>query len=483
MLELGGPGHVADVDEAVDAVFDADEDAEVGDVADLADNLRANRVALLEERPGVGLELLHAERNLLGVGVNLEHHALNDIALLDHLGGVLDPLRPGHLRDVDEALDALLELDEGAVVDHGDNLAEHLHVGGVAVLCARPGVGLQLLEAERDALALAVELEDLDAELVANADDLFRVGDAAPAHVGDVKEAVDATQVDEGAVLGDVLDDTIEDGAFDEALERLPLLALALVLEEGATRQDDVAPLLVELDDLELEGLADELVEVPRGAEFDLAAREEGLDADVDLQAALDATNDEAEHELVALHLAGDLFPHLHAVGFALAEAALAVVVFERDNKDLNLVANGEGDGAVESAELAEVNATFRLSADVDECLVILDREDDTLGDFAFARARGLGLEQQLTEAQRILILLLLREETTLLNSLVHAHVKLVLLLADEHFPECSLQFARDQPTESRHPRASLHHGERSASRRVRSSRRPPQLRPEGARR
>ena len=33
--------------------------------------------------------------------------------------------------------------------------------------------------------------------------------DAAPAHVGDVQQAVDAAQVDERAELGDVLDDAL----------------------------------------------------------------------------------------------------------------------------------------------------------------------------------------------------------------------------------------------------------------------------------
>ena len=41
VLDLLGPGDVGDVHQAVDALFEADEDPEVGDVADLA---RARRV-------------------------------------------------------------------------------------------------------------------------------------------------------------------------------------------------------------------------------------------------------------------------------------------------------------------------------------------------------------------------------------------------------------------------------------------------------
>ena len=89
---------------------------------------------------------------------------------------------------------------------------------------------------------------------------------ATPAHIGDVEEAVDATEVDEGAVLGDVLDDRRRGPrrslqAWSRVLPRLR--ALALLLEEGASGQDDVTALLVELDDLEVgTSSTDELVEV-----------------------------------------------------------------------------------------------------------------------------------------------------------------------------------------------------------------------------
>ena len=116
-----------------------------------------------------------------------------------------------------------------------------------------PRVLGDLLEAERDALGLGVELEDLDLDLVADLEHLGRVVDAAPAHVGDVQQAVDAAEVDEGAVLGEVLDLAGHDLALGELLQGLALLLLALLLEQDAARQHDVAALLVELDDLELE--------------------------------------------------------------------------------------------------------------------------------------------------------------------------------------------------------------------------------------
>ena len=76
----------------------------------------------------------------------------------------------------------------------------------VLLLDPLPRVLLELLQAERDPLPLRLEGEDLDLELVADRQDLGRVLDAAVGDVGDVEQAVDAAQVDEGAEIGDVLD-------------------------------------------------------------------------------------------------------------------------------------------------------------------------------------------------------------------------------------------------------------------------------------
>jgi hypothetical protein len=59
----------------------------------------------------------------------------------------------------------------------------------------RPGIGLELLVAEGDALAVAVELQDLDLDLVPDVQHFARVVDAAPGHVRDVEEPVDAAEV------------------------------------------------------------------------------------------------------------------------------------------------------------------------------------------------------------------------------------------------------------------------------------------------
>src|SRR4029079_14247343 len=151
--------------------------------------------------------------------------------------------------DVHQALDAFLELAERAVghdVDDGRLVGRADGVLGLDVL---PGAGVLLLEAQGDLFLVLVDLQDLDLDLLVDLEHLAGVVYAAPGHVGDVQQAVDAAQVDERAEVGDLLDGPLDDLADHQVLQRLLLQLLALLLEHLAAGDDDVAPLLVDLED------------------------------------------------------------------------------------------------------------------------------------------------------------------------------------------------------------------------------------------
>src|SRR4029078_4890566 len=75
------------------------------------------------------------------------------------------------------------------------------------------------------------------------------VADPTPRHVGDVEQTVDTAEGDERAVVGDVLPRSAQHLALGERLERRLLLLGVLFFEQRLARQDDVAALLVDLDD------------------------------------------------------------------------------------------------------------------------------------------------------------------------------------------------------------------------------------------
>ncbi len=146
------------MDEAVDTVFDLDEGAEIGEVANATLNDGAGGVLVLKLLPGIVLELLHAERDAAVVRVDRENKRVDLVAGFDELRRVLHALGPGHLGDVDEAFDTLFELDEGSVVGDREDATANLGADGIALGGVEPGVRGELLEAERDALLVLIEL-------------------------------------------------------------------------------------------------------------------------------------------------------------------------------------------------------------------------------------------------------------------------------------------------------------------------------------
>ena len=79
--------------------------------------------------------------------------------------------------------------------------------------------------------------------------------DAAPGKVGNVKQAVDAAEINESAVVGDVLHDALDHRALLQAREQRLTLGTLRGFEHGAARHHDVIAFTVELDNLEIHHL------------------------------------------------------------------------------------------------------------------------------------------------------------------------------------------------------------------------------------
>src|SRR3569623_643159 len=250
MLHALRPAHVGDVDQTVDARLDLDERAEAREVAHLAVDPRAHRILVRQHDPRILLRLLHAERDLLLVRIDLEHHCLEHFADRHEHRRVTDVAGPAHLADVHESFDSRHELDERAVVRDRDDLPLHARADRILLGHILPRIALELLEAERDALALPVDVENLDLELLTDVHQLGRMRAASPRHVGDVEKTIHAAQVDECAEVRDVLAHALPHLILLELLHQLLALARTLDLEDHAARHDDVPTALVQLDDL-----------------------------------------------------------------------------------------------------------------------------------------------------------------------------------------------------------------------------------------
>ncbi len=299
-----------------------------------------------------------------------------------------------------QALDARLQLDEAAVVGDVGDLAEQARAGRVAACDLHPRILAELLQAERDAVALAVELQHANFQLVADVDDFARVTHALPRHVGDVQQAVDAAEVDERAVVGEVLDHALDDRAFLQAVEQLFALGAELALDDRTTRDDHVVALAVELDDLELEFLALEVGRVAHRAHVDQRAGQERADVtDVDGEAALDLAGDAAGDGGIGGLGFFQFVPDERALGLLAREHGLAEAVLDRVERDLDVVADVDLELAALVLELLDRDDAFGLQAGVDDDHVAADLDHGTGDDGAGAQlGQRLALFEQFSK-------------------------------------------------------------------------------------
>ena len=144
---------------------------------------------------------------------------------------------------------------------------------------------------------------------------LGRVVDAPPGDVGDVQQAVDAAEIDEGAVIGDVLDDAVEDLAFLEALRSARERCSARVSSSTARRDTTMLPRARSI--LRIWngcGVPISGRDVAHRADIDLAAgQERDGAAEIDGEAALDPAEDRAVDALLRLERLFEAGPGLLA--------------------------------------------------------------------------------------------------------------------------------------------------------------------------
>ena len=109
VADLAGPAHVADVQQAVDALLDLDEGAVVGQVADHAvDHACPAGTCSATLSHGLGWACF-MPREISCFSLLMFRTCTSILSpMLHQLAGVVDPLGPAHLADVDQALDARL---------------------------------------------------------------------------------------------------------------------------------------------------------------------------------------------------------------------------------------------------------------------------------------------------------------------------------------------------------------------------------------
>src|SRR5579864_5378256 len=376
---------------AVDVAAEPDEEAEFGDRLDLAFDRAPDRMIADKGFPRVVLRLLQAERDAALVGIDFQHLHFHLGAGHYNLGRGDILLHPRHFGDMHQPFDAGFELHEGAIVGHVRHLAGEFGADRVFDADAFPRIGLQLLHAEADALRLVIDLDDLHIDRLAHRKNLGRMADAPPSDVGDVKEPIDAAEIHERAIVGNVLDHTFDHLFFLETGNQRGAFFGAALFEHGAARNNDVAAPAIHFQYLKRLRLIHQRTDITHRTHIDLAAgKKRDRAIEIDGEAALDATEDHAGNARLLVEGALELDPAFFAPRLVARQHCLAQRVFDALEIDFDLVADGNARRHAGHGEFLERHAPLCLQSDIDDGKVVFDGDDGSGDDGAFLGRLGL---------------------------------------------------------------------------------------------
>ena len=265
---------------------------------------------------------------------------------------------------------------------------------------ALPRIVEQLLHAERDAVRLVVDLDDLDLHLLADIEHFGRVIDAPPGDIGDVQQSVDAAEVDERAVVGDVLDDAVDDLTFFEILHQFLTLFRTCLFENRAARDHDVAAAAIHLQDLELLRHIHQRRDIADWTDIDLRSRKERDRAvEVDGEATLDLVENDALDLFGAVEGFLQLAPAFLAARLVARQHGLPERVLHSLQIDFDIIADLELGLPSGPGEFTQGHASFGFQTDVDDGEFLFDADDLALDDGTFLQVSAAeGFIEQLGE-------------------------------------------------------------------------------------
>jgi hypothetical protein len=210
--------------------------------------------------------------------------------------------------------------------------------------------------------------------------------DVLPGQLGDVHQTVDAAEIDERAEVDDRGHHTLADGALLQLVEELAAdLGLGL-LEPGAAGQHHVVAVLVQLDDLGFDLLADVRLQIADASHLNQRGGQEAAQADVEDQATLDDLDDGALDGLVLLLERLNGPPGALVLRALLGQDQAAFFVLLGEDQGFDLIAHGNdliGVDIVLDGQFAGGDDPFGFVADVEQDLVPVNLDDGPFDDVA----------------------------------------------------------------------------------------------------
>ena len=381
------PRQVRQMHHPVDIPGQTDEQTEFGDVLDLAFDFLPGREVRREGIPGVVVALLEAKADPSLLRIDFEHHDVDFLAGRYDFARMHVLLCPAHLGNMDQAFDAGFQFHKRTVIGDVADTAGILGADRVFQLHAFPRIRIELLHTERNTLGFGIVANDLNLDGLANRQSFGRMVDATPRDIGDMQQTIDTAEIDERAVIGDVLDHAFENLAFLEVGEKLVALLGPGFFQNGAARNHYIAAASIHFEDLERLRRAHERADITDRTDIDLAAGQECDGAGkIDRKAAFDAAEDCAADTFGFLKRDFQKSPCLFTAGALTAEDSLTVLVFHPLQIDVDDIADLDLRGLARHAEFLERNAPFGFQTDLDQYVIAVDRKNRSLDDGTFCQ-------------------------------------------------------------------------------------------------
>ena len=207
-----------------------------------------------------------------------------------------------------------------------------------------------------------------------------------PRQLGDVNQAVDPTEVNEGTKVNDGGHDTAANLTLLEGVQEVGANLRLGLLKPCAAGQNNVVTVLIQLDDLGFNLTTDVRSEIANATHFNEGCGEEATQADVQDQAALDDLDDGTGNNAVFFLDLLDLSPCALVLCTLLGQEQAAFLVLLLENQGLDLITNGNHIIRVDivlDGKLAREDDTLGLVANVKKDLIVVNLDDSALDDVA----------------------------------------------------------------------------------------------------
>ena len=197
---------------------------------------------------------------------------VDEIADLERVRNLRDAFI-ANFADVNEPFDARRQLDERAERHQVRNATANFVAFDERFVDLLPRIAARVFVRERNAVPFEVDFSNDNVDAFAFFDDFGRVGDAAPAHLGDREETVDAAEIDERADVDDLADKTVASLTDGEFRHRLFAHFFAFAFHQDAAADHQVAAFRIDFGNDALPAFADELLGVFDEERRDLTVR------------------------------------------------------------------------------------------------------------------------------------------------------------------------------------------------------------------